>query len=138
MSGIRSKDTRGELVLRSALHRRGFRFLLHRRDLPGTPDVVFPRYGAVLFFHGCFWHGHGCSLFRLPKTRPDFWREKIAANVERDRVVFAQLMNFGWRVAEIWECSMKGAGKLEIEIVIDLCEDWLRSESLYLTVRGES
>src|SRR5690606_16975078 len=85
MSGIRGKNTRPELILRSALHRKGFRFRLHRKDLPGRPDMIFPQYRAVLFVHGCFWHGHNCHLFKWPSTREEFWREKIAGNIKRDK-----------------------------------------------------
>ena len=80
MAGIKGKNTKPELVIRSALHRRGFRFRLHRKDLPGKPDLVFTRRNAVIFVHGCFWHGHDCHLFRWPKNREDFWREKIGKN----------------------------------------------------------
>ena len=109
MAGIRGRNTKPELVIRSVLHRRGFRFRLYRRDLPGKPDLVFPKHRAVIFIHGCFWHGHGCHLFRWPKTREDFWREKIGSNMARDRRQFSALRDAGWRVATIWEWRDEGA-----------------------------
>jgi DNA mismatch endonuclease, patch repair protein len=97
MSRIRGRDTRPELQIRRGLHARGLRFQLHRRDLPGRPDLVFPRYRTVLFVHGCFWHGHGCHLCRMPATRPEFWRLKIEGNMVRDREAAVQLGDHGWR-----------------------------------------
>ena len=96
MAGIRGKDTRPELVLRTALHRRGFRYRLHRRDLPGTPDLVFPGRKAVIFVHGCFWHGHDCHLFHWPQTRADFWRGKIGGNIARDRAQRVSESQVAW------------------------------------------
>ena len=119
MAGIRGKNTKLELVIRSVLHRRGFRFRLYRRDLPGKPDLVFPKHRAVIFIHGCFWHGHGCHLFQWPKTREDFWRQKIGSNVARDRRQFSALRDAGWRVATIWECAMKGRYRLPVETVAE-------------------
>ena len=118
MAGIRSKNTKPELVIRSVLHRRGFRFRLYRRDLPGKPDLVFPKHRAVILIHGCFWHGHGCHLFRWPKTREDFWREKIGSNMERDRRQFYALRDAGWRVATIWECAYGIFNKLNNQSII--------------------
>src|SRR6476469_8441462 len=97
MSGIRGKDTNPEMILRRGLHRRGFRFRLHGSELPGKPDLIFPRHRAVLFAHGCFWHGHGCHLFKWPKSREQFWRTKIGQNCERDRIAVAKLRENGWR-----------------------------------------
>ena len=107
MSGIRSKNTRPELVVRSFLHRKGFRFRLHRKDLPGTPDLVLPKYRTVIFVHGCFWHGHDCRYFRLPKTRTDFWDEKISGNRARDAKNRELLLHSGWNVLEVYECEIR-------------------------------
>src|SRR5215813_7107073 len=96
MAGIRSTNTKPELFLRSGLHRAGFRFRLHAKEVPGKPDVVFPRYGAAIFVNGCFWHRHDCHLFKMPSTRPEFWRQKIERNVQRDAVVRQQLGDAGW------------------------------------------
>ncbi|CAG0903564.1 unnamed protein product [Cyprideis torosa] len=108
MAAIRGKDTKPELVIRKGLHKAGFRYRLHDKKLPGKPDLVFPRYQAVLFINGCFWHLHDCHLFKWPKTRSEFWSDKIKKNVARDQVNIAQLKASGWRVGIIWECSLKG------------------------------
>ena len=99
MSGIRGRNTKPEVLIRSLLHRQGFRFRLDARDLPGRPDIVLPRYRAVVLVHGCFWHGHDCHLFKWPQTRPEFWREKIGRNRSNDDKVRAALLAGGWRVA---------------------------------------
>lgn len=104
MSRVRAKDTRPEMIVRRLLHSLGFRFRLHRRDLPGRPDIVLPRYRAAIFVHGCFWHGHDCSLFRMPTTRTEFWAAKIAANRRRDGDAVSGLRDAGWRSLLIWTC----------------------------------
>jgi DNA mismatch endonuclease, patch repair protein len=108
MSRIRGRDTAPELLVRSGLHARGFRFRLHEKRLPGHPDLVFPRYRTVLFVHGCFWHAHGCRFSKLPRTRESFWKQKIGRNADRDRQVINTLMDEGWRVLVIWECALRG------------------------------
>ena len=106
MSRIRGRNTTPELKVRSALHRAGFRFRLHRRDLPGTPDIVLPRFRTVIFVHGCFWHRHeGCKFAYIPKSRIEFWEEKFSRNMERDRRKILQLQQAGWNVEIIWECE---------------------------------
>ena len=137
MAGIRGKDTKPERIIRSALHRRGFRFRLHRSELPGKPDMVFPKHGAVILVHGCFWHGHDCHLFRWPKTREHFWREKIGSNVARDRKQLAELRSAGWRVAIIWECALKGRHRLLPGAVADACARWLESNEQELELSGD-
>lgn len=108
MSRIRGKDTKPELMLRSLLHRAGFRFRLHVPDLPGKPDIVLPKYRTVIFVHGCFWHRHdGCANATMPKTRPEFWQEKFRRTVERDHEKQTQLEDAGWRVLTVWECELK-------------------------------
>ena len=108
MAGIGSRDTRPELVLRRALHARGLRYRLHDRKLPGTPDLVFRRFGAVCFVHGCFWHRHaGCPYATTPATREQFWQSKFDANVERDRRNRYDLLRAGWRIAIVWECVLR-------------------------------
>ena len=107
MAGIKGKDTRPEIFLRCLLHRYGFRFRLHRKDLPGKPDIVLPRYKTAIFVNGCFWHGHeNCKHFRLPKSRTEFWEAKIKSNIERDERTRMALSEAGWNVIVVWECSL--------------------------------
>ena len=108
MAGIGARDTRPELVLRRKLHAGGLRYQLHDRKLPGTPDLVFRRFAAACFVHGCFWHRHaGCPNATNPTTRPDFWQAKFRANIERDRRTREALLDAGWRVAIVWECALR-------------------------------
>lgn len=108
MRSVASRDTSPEMAVRRTLHRHGLRFRLHDRRLPGTPDIVLPRWKTVVFVHGCFWHRHeSCRYATLPKTRAKFWQEKFARNVERDFVNRRALENLGWRVVEVWECDIK-------------------------------
>jgi DNA mismatch endonuclease (patch repair protein) len=125
MSGIRGRDTKPELMLRRELHRRGFRFRLHVRNLPGKPDIVLPRYRAVVLVHGCFWHGHDCRYFRYPATRPDFWRKKIASNRQSDARVVEALGADGWRVAVVWECATRVPAR-SFNKLADSLGKWIR------------
>ncbi|WP_298839568.1 very short patch repair endonuclease [uncultured Roseobacter sp.] len=136
MSRIRGQNTQPEMIVRRGLHAAGFRFRLHDRKLPGRPDIVLRRYNAVIFVHGCFWHGHDCALFRWPATRPDFWRDKIGGNRARDTRRTADLLNAGWRVATVWECALKGRGRLPGEEVTGKLATWLHSTSDRLDLRG--
>lgn len=108
MSRIRGSNTKLEVLVRKALHARGFRYRLGGAGLPGRPDIVLPKYHTVVFVHGCFWHGHDCPLYRLPKTRPEFWQAKIDSNRSRDERVKARLMEMSWNTVEVWECSLRG------------------------------
>lgn len=112
MQRVKTKNTAPEKTVRSLLHRLGYRFFLHRKELPGTPDIVFPRRRVVIFVHGCFWHGHGCHLGRLPKSRLDYWGPKIAANRERDDRNVQLLRAQGWRVATVWQCELRDLAAL--------------------------
>jgi DNA mismatch endonuclease, patch repair protein len=125
MSGIRSRNTKPEMLVRSALHRRGFRFRLNAKTVPGRPDLVLPKFKAAIFVHGCFWHGHGCHYFKWPSTRRDFWRAKIRANQCRDGVVRAQLADAGWRQLVIWECAMRDKVLEQQSSVINEISHWL-------------
>ena len=107
MAAVRTRDTAAELFVRRVLHAEGFRFRLHRRDLPGKPDIVLPKYKIVVLVHGCFWHAHDCRRGALPSSNIDFWSRKRAANVERDRKQIKQLESLGWRVLVLWECELK-------------------------------
>jgi DNA mismatch endonuclease (patch repair protein) len=112
MSRIRSKDTKPEMIVRKYLHSKGFRFRLHRKDLPGRPDIVFPKYKTVVFIHGCFWHGHqNCTYFKIPKTNADWWLQKINRNIENDKKAKQHLKKEGWNVIDIWECDLKNNSK---------------------------
>jgi DNA mismatch endonuclease (patch repair protein) len=122
MSGIRSKNTQPEMIVRRALHARGFRYRLHAKDLPGKPDMVFPRYRCVLLIHGCFWHGHNCQYFKVPKTRTKFWLEKIRSNQTRDTLAVEQLLATGWSVIILWECSLKPSGPGILAVTDQLAE----------------
>src|ERR1700742_3903936 len=112
MSRIRSKDTKPEMLVRKFLHKNGFRYRLHVKNLPGKPDIVLPKYKTVVFIHGCFWHGHeGCRYFVVPKTRTDWWLNKINGNILKDASAAELLAKMGWKVIEIWECSLKKAAQ---------------------------
>lgn len=130
MSHIRSTENRPEREVRSALFRIGFRFRKNYRRLAGSPDIVFPHYHAVLFVNGCFWHAHeNCLKFRIPSTNIDFWTKKFARNKERDRNVTAQLLEEGWRVGVVWECSITGRNrKLKIQGVSEKISYWLEED----------
>lgn len=138
MAGIRGRDTKPELMLRKGLHAGGFRYRLHAKDLPGKPDMVFPRYRAVLFAHGCFWHGHDCHLFRWPSSRQDWWREKITRNRAVDARSEAALAEAGWRLGVVWECALKGRTRLPFLDVLEACMAWLRSQEPRLELRGQA
>lgn len=113
MAQIRGKGTTPELVVRSLLHRLGYRFRLHRKDLPGHPDIVLPKYGSVIFVHGCYWHRHkGCRFAYTPKSRTAFWQRKFAENIERDRRNLNVLDEMGWRVLVVWECQIANEDSL--------------------------
>ncbi len=136
MSGIRSTNTKPEMILRRGLHKAGFRFRLYDRNLPGKPDMVFPRWRAVLFAHGCFWHGHECPLFRWPRTRPEFWRAKIERNRANDIRAAVALRAAGWRLGVVWECALKGKTRLPVEGIFLQCADWLGSDIPNLEISG--
>ena len=133
MAGIKGKDTKPELVLRRALHARGFRYRLHSKNVPGRPDLVFPKHHAIVFVHGCFWHRHGgCRYTTTPSTRPEFWQAKFDANVIRDAAIRSQLIETGWRVATVWECSLRKTDHLAA--TVELLAEWLLSDSSQLEV----
>lgn len=138
MAAVKSKNTKPELAIRSALHRRGFRFRLHRKDLPGRPDLVFAGRRAVIFVHGCFWHGHDCHLFRWPKSREEFWRDKIGTNIARDKRQYWALTEASWRIGTVWECALKGKTRLPFDSVVDQCSIWLKSDIKTLEVSGDT
>jgi DNA mismatch endonuclease (patch repair protein) len=117
MSAVRGKDTRPERAVRSALFAAGYRYRLHRRDLPGAPDIVLPRFRTAVFVHGCFWHGHDCPRGRRPTSNIEFWNRKLDSNVARDRQNHAALRTAGWRVEVIWQCSLAvGCERLLVQL----------------------
>lgn len=116
MAAVGTRDTGAERSVRSVVHRLGYRYSLRRTDLPGKPDLVFVSRRKVIFVHGCFWHGHSCRYGRLPKSRPDYWRPKLAANKERDRLQARQLRSSGWSVLTVWQCELKNERRLEARI----------------------
>ncbi|MBI6630352.1 very short patch repair endonuclease [Pontibaca salina] len=133
MAGIKGKDTKPELVLRRALHARGFRYRLHSKNVPGRPDLVFSKHHAIVFVHGCFWHRHeGCRYTTTPSTRPEFWLTKFDANVARDRSVHDQLLDAGWRVATVWECALRRPE--ETAWAANLLAAWLRSSAAEIQI----
>ena len=105
MQAVKSKNTGPEMRVRQLLHAMGYRFRLHRKDLPGRPDIVLPKYRKVILVHGCFWHAHGCPKGQPPKSRPEYWLPKLERNVERDRTTREQLESLGWRVLVVWQCE---------------------------------
>lgn len=136
MSRIRGCDTKPEMLLRKALHARGLRFRLHRRDLPGRPDLVFSRYRSCLLVHGCFWHGHNCTLFQWPATRKVFWEDKIASNRRRDHEMLKKLLDTGWRVLVVWECGLRGPRRRDFSTIIDECVDFITGSSAQAEIVG--
>ena len=129
MAAVGSKDTKPEMMVRKALHKIGYRYRLHDRSLPGTPDLTFRKYNAVIMVNGCFWHGHDCALFRMPASNREFWRDKIENNRRRDKRAISQLTESGWRVLTIWECSLRGGRKSRFDELISAVEDWLQSDN---------
>ena len=127
MAGIRAKDTKPEMIVRRGLHAMGFRFRLHARELPGNPDLVLAKYRAVIFVNGCFWHGHECPLFKWPKTREEFWREKIGRNKRNDLTNAAKIAELGWRNLTVWECRIKRSDSDSLASLFCQCGDWLAS-----------
>lgn len=135
MAAIKGKDTLPEKTLRSGLFALGLRFRLHVRALPGSPDLVFPKYGAVVFMHGCFWHRHlSCRFTTVPKNNAEFWEKKFAANVRRDHAALDRLHDLGWRVAIVWECAMRRSP----QHTVALLSSWLRSGQLLDITIGEA
>lgn len=114
MAAIKGKDTKPEMIVRKYLFSRGLRFRVQVRKLPGTPDIVLPKYNTAIFVNGCFWHGHeGCKYFRLPKSNVEFWKEKIERNIERDKESMQALFDLGWKVVRVWECELRNKANRE-------------------------
>ena len=136
MAGIRSKDTRPEARVRSALHRLGFRFRKHVKGLPGTPDIVLPKWNAIIEVHGCYWHRHrGCSLTTIPDDPTGGWSAKFETNVARDRRNQAALKDLGKRVAIVWECAVRVHGE---DVIAGMLAQWLRSDVPFAEIGASS
>ena len=125
MSRIHSKNTKPEKIVRSMLFSMGFRFRINRKDLPGKPDIVLPRYKTVIFVHGCFWHRHDCKSATMPKSNTDFWEKKFSANVERDQRVKSELAFLGWKVITVWECELKDLEILKLKLISRINDEGL-------------
>ena len=136
MAAVRGKDTKAELLIRRGLHGLGFRYRLQAKDLPGKPDLVLPKHRAVIFVHGCFWHGHDCKLFRLPATRQSFWKDKITGNAARDAKALMAIEARGWRTAVVWECALRGPGRRDTESALTALSGWIRSDAPSFTLDG--
>jgi DNA mismatch endonuclease, patch repair protein len=117
MARVRNKNTTPELRVRKTLHRLGFRFRLHRSDLPGNPDIVLPRHHKIVLVHGCFWHGHNCPRGKRPTTRQDFWNLKLDGNQKRDKANQCKLKELGWKILVVWECQVKNTDNLEKQLL---------------------
>ena len=137
MSGIKGENTKPEQLIRDELSKKGFRFILNDRTLPGKPDIVLREYHAVIFVQGCFWHGHNCHLFKWPSTRPEFWKSKIIRNQEVDMQSHKQLKADGWYILDVWECVSKGKSRKPIDKVMLSIEHWILFEKRNKTIRGK-
>ena len=137
MSGIRGSNTKPELLVRSLLHRNGFRFRLHVRELAGKPDILLPKYRAAIFVNGCFWHGHDCHLFKWPRTKEKFWSEKIISNRMRDQQNLMHLQQQGWRTMTIWECALKGKYHLSHAELLEQISKWLHNSTINQEIEGK-
>lgn len=133
MSAIKNRDTLPELAVRKGLFNLGYRYRVNVKALTGTPDIVFPGRSALIFVHGCFWHGHGCALFKWPKTRRKFWADKIQKNVHKD-VVNIEKLEKSWRIGIVWECSLKAKDGLGKTRVIARLQAWLDSEDRFIQI----
>ncbi len=127
MRAVRAKNTAPELIIRRVLHAAGYRYRLHAKHLPGSPDIALPKHKVAIFVDGCFWHGHGCALFKVPQTRTDFWLQKIEGNKRRDLLKDEQLLAQGWRIFHVWECALRGAEAIELSEILSIFESWLKS-----------
>lgn len=136
MARVSQKNTGIEILLRRALHRKGLRYKLHDRTLPGSPDIVFPRFNAVLFVHGCYWHSHGCYRSTIPKSRREFWTHKFGTNRSRDEKSRGLLVVARWRVLTVWECALLGKLSRPVGDVADVVKSWLESDLVLGEIEG--
>lgn len=135
MSGIRAKNTKPEMLVRKILFAAGYRFRLHRRDLPGVPDVVLPGHKVAIFVHGCFWHRHaGCGFATSPTTNAAFWHAKLSSNVERDTRTIGALKEAGWRVLVVWECATKGKSTEAVTDLAHSLSEWIEGDAPFCEI----
>lgn len=132
MAAIKCRNTKPEVFLRKRLHALGFRYKLNNKTLPGKPDLVFPKFHAVVFINGCFWHAHGCYMFKIPSTRSEWWKHKLFRNRQRDHQQWNELQSNGWRVLVVWECAIRGRQRITESALIDQIAEWLRGETKHL------
>lgn len=137
MVAIRSNNTKPERFVRRTLASLGFRYRINVRGLPGTPDIVLKKHNAVIFVHGCFWHGHQCHLFKIPQTRTEFWKSKIQSNICRDERAIKQLKSLGWRILIAWECSLKGSKCLSKQEFSKSLKEWLQISSWHAEITSK-
>ena len=136
MAGIRNKNTKPELLIRKKLFALGFRYRINSRNVLGKPDIILKKYRAVIFIHGCFWHGHECRLFKWP-SQQCFLTDKINKNIDRDAMILNTLRSEGWRICIIWECAIRGKRQIErLDETIELVANWIKSESIWLEISG--
>jgi DNA mismatch endonuclease (patch repair protein) len=138
MAAIRGRDTKPEIMIRKALHAAGLRYRLHAKDLPGRPDLVFSKYRAVLFVNGCFWHRHGCHRFKWPRTRSEFWQNKLGRNAANDERAIIALIQAGWRVGTVWECAVTGRTKLADNEMMRQLKGWIQSDLTTIAIEGRN
>lgn len=138
MSRIRGKGTKPELIIRRGLHHLGFRYRLYDNRLPGKPDIVLPKYNAIILVHGCFWHWHDCQLYKLPASHVKFWEEKVRKNRKNDMLNLDKLGEKGWRILTVWECSLRGSLALSREDVLRKVGNWITSQSQTYELRGSA
>ena len=138
MLSIRGRDTKPEMLIRQGLHHMGFRYRLHANNLVGKPDMVFPKYKAIILINGCFWHAHDCHLFKWPSTRKDFWREKILNNKKRDERNLNRYTELGWKVLVIWECAIKGKTRRPVSEVVNTAANWLQFDNQHSEIKGHT
>ena len=136
MAGRKGQNTKPEILIRKLIHSLGFRYRLHYKKLPGKPDIVLPRYKAAILINGCFWHWHNCSLFKMPSSNQDFWRNKIESNRNRDQIQIANLTSLGYKVLIIWECSLRGKNKLLLSDIGRKIENWLINDKNNSEISG--
>ena len=140
MSRIRGRDTTPEVVLRKRLHRIGFRYRLHDKKLPGKPDVVLPKYNAVILINGCFWHYHKCRLFKMPETRQEWWKTKLERTQQKDQENIRNLLASGWRVLVVWECAFRKTKKIDpdrVDCVLTLMSIWIKGQVRFKEIKGK-